>query len=176
MIYVQFLAGVVTWRVYWMLGAFMADVVTNQKALRRIWMQRAIPVVWRRKKKGQLLRIKLPYSVGNRSWLRNDRRIAPVWIRERQFWEVPKAWFDDFVNRALDRYGRLYVFQPYREQEKCSPSCQNAAGHECECSCMGANHGAGNDGSWFEVSDTFSTRFGDEQIACRLMVAKNLRE
>jgi hypothetical protein len=24
----------------------------------------------------------------------------------------------------------------------------------------GADHGMGNDGSWFEVSDTFSTRWG----------------
>jgi hypothetical protein len=31
---------------------------------------------------------------------------------------------------------------------------------------MGANHGVGNDGSWFEVSETFATRWNDREI-CR---------
>jgi len=37
----------------------------------------------------------------------------------------------------LAKYSKVYVIQPYREQEKCSPTCQNAIGHECQCSCMG---------------------------------------
>jgi hypothetical protein len=37
---------------------------------------------------------------------------------------------------------------------------------------MGAHHGTGNDGSWFEVSDTFSTRWGEHQLACRLLTAR----
>ena len=35
---------------------------------------------------------------------------------------------------------------------------------------MGANHGAGNDGSWFEVNETFATRWGKRDLSCRLMV------
>jgi hypothetical protein len=38
---------------------------------------------------------------------------------------------------------------------------------------MGANHGFGNDGSWFEVSETFATRWGEEELACRLMVKRD---
>ena len=34
------------------------------------------------------------------------------------------------------------------------------------------NHGIGNDGSWFEVSDTFSTRWGERELACRLLTAR----
>jgi hypothetical protein len=83
-----------------------------------------------------------------------------------------KAWFNDFVERSLVQYGNVYIIQPYREQEKCSPACQNAVGHECQCSCMGLYHGAGNDGSWFEVSGTFATRWGSQELACRLMTAK----
>jgi hypothetical protein len=36
---------------------------------------------------------------------------------------------------------------------------------------LGRYHGAGNDGSWFEISDTFATRWGDQDVACRLMTA-----
>ena len=76
------------------------------------------------------------------------------------------------IERSLAEYGKVYVIQPYREQEKCSPACQNATGHECQCSCMGLYHGAGNDGSWFEVSDTFAARWGEQELACRLMTAR----
>jgi hypothetical protein len=78
-----------------------------------------------------------------------------------------------FVDQSFRRYGKVYIIHLYREQEKCSPACQNAAGHECQCSCMGRHHGAGNDGTWFEVSDTFATRWGKKELACRLLTAKS---
>lgn len=137
--------------------------------LMRIWNQHEIPVILRRTGKGQLLRARLPYTKKNRAWLQDGRRISPAWIAEKRYWEIPKAWFNDFVERALRTFGQVYVIQPYREQEKCSPACFNAVGHECQCSCMGRNHGAGNDGSWFEISETFATRWGDQMLACRLM-------
>lgn len=143
-----------------------------EQSIQAIWKQDEIPVILRRTGKGELLRVRLPFDGNNRQWLQNARRTTPSWIASRKFWEIPKAWFDDFVNRALQKYGRLYVIQPYREQEICSPSCQNAKGHECQCSCMGVHHGAGSDRSWFEVSDAFSTRWGARELACRLMVAK----
>jgi len=37
---------------------------------------------------------------------------------------------------------------------------------------MGLYHGMRNDGSWFEVSDTFATRWGNLELACRLLTAK----
>jgi hypothetical protein len=41
---------------------------------------------------------------------------------------------------------------------------------------MGLHHGAGTDGSWFEVSDTFATRWGDQKLACRLMRTGDRRD
>ncbi len=140
--------------------------------LNYVWNQQQIPVVMRRTGKGQRLRARLPYAKKNREWLQNSRRTKPIWISSKKYWELPKAWFNDFVNRTLERYGKVYIIQPYREQEKCAPACLNATGHECECSCMGQYHGAGNDGSWFEVSDTFATRWGNQQLACRLLTMR----
>lgn len=148
----------------------MSSVPNNDDArLRDIWNQRSIPVILRRGGKGQRLRLRLPYGDSNRLWIQDGRRNSPTWIANNSYWEVPKAWFNDLVERALERYGKLYVIQPYREQEKCAPACWNAQGHECQCSCMGANHGAGNGEGWFVVSDAFATRWGSQQIACRLM-------
>ena len=137
-----------------------------------IWKQGSIPVILRRGGKGQKLRVRLPYSVDNRKWLRNGKATFPEWLTDKQCWEAPKAWFNDLVECSLQRYKKVYIIQPYREQEKCAPACMNALGHECQCSCMGANHGSGNDGSWFEVSETFATRSGEENYACRLMILK----
>lgn len=150
----------------------MLNLNADNDELKRVWNQKLIPVVLRRGGIGQRLRIRIPFSPDNGKWLRNGRRQHPIFVAEDRYWEVPKAWFNDFVSRALVKYKKLYIIQPYREQEKCAPACLNAAGHECQCSCMGANHGAGNDGSWFEVSDTFACRWHDQQLACRLMTAK----
>ena len=142
---------------------------SDAEKFRQVWNQTHTPIVLRSGGKGQSPRVRLPFSENNRAWLPNSRRRSPTWVARDGNWEIPKSWFNDFVQRALKRYGKLYVVQPYREQEKCAPACMNAGGHECQCSCMGANHGAGNDGSWFEVSETFATRWGDQQLACRLM-------
>lgn len=145
----------------------------SEENIRQVWNQKTIPIVLRRNRKGEKIRIRLPFDQSNREWLQNGRRVSPAWIHDGQYWETPKAWFNDFVNRALEKFGKLYVVQPYNEQEKCAPACMSATGHECECSCMGANHGAGNDGSWFEVSDVFATRWNGRRLACRLMIAKS---
>jgi len=150
----------------------MVTVSANPAELARIISQRSIPVGLRSSKKGEKLRVGLPFDALNRVWLQNGRRSKPKWDAKEKFWVLPKSWFNDFVVRSLERYGQVYIVQPYREQEVCAPACMNAAGHECQCSCMGANHGAGNDGSWFEVSETFAARWNDEELASRLLVSK----
>ena len=141
------------------------------KRLQSVWSQTTTPAFYR-KGKGYPLLIRLPFADDNRRWLQHDKRTSPVWNRMDKRWEVPKAWFNDLVARALNRYAALYVIQPYREQEKCAPACWNAQGHECQCSCMGANHGAGHLSGWLVVSDTFATRWGEEELACRLMTKR----
>jgi len=150
----------------------MADLDAAPSRLRAIWNQSRDPVILRRTEKGERPRIRLPFSEDNRAWLQDGRRTEPVWNPEEKFWEVPKKWFNGVVRAALDRYGRLYVIQPYREKEVCAPACWNAVGHECQCSCAGENHGGGRHGGWFEVSEAFATRWGERRLGCRLMVAK----
>lgn len=150
-----------------------AATKTDAAEMRKIWNQREVPVIIRRPDKEKRHRVRLPPSdKAGETWLRGDRRLYPQWIVSLRCWEIPKAWFNDFVNRSLERYGKVYVIQPYKEQEKCDRRCLEAKGHECQCSCMGANHGAGDDGSWFFVSDTFACRWTEGYFACRLMEKK----
>lgn len=146
--------------------------------LRLVWRQNLIPVIVR-KGQGYKLRVKLPHEGDDfeqrhhaRSFLQAARPNGrqPTWLDQYMGWEVSQDWFSDLVDLILKRFDSLYIIQPYREQEKCAPACMNAQGHECQCSCMGANHGGGGPGpGWFEVSETFATRWGDSHLACRLM-------
>lgn len=142
-----------------------------ERRLKSIWDQTEIPVILRRTANGAKIRLRLPYSKTNRQWLQNGHPPLMDWIPAGAFWEIPKAWFNDFVNRALVKYGKLYIIQPYRETEVCARACMEAKGHECQCSCMGANHGAGMGNKWFEVSETFAVRSTQRVLACRLLIA-----
>lgn len=115
--------------------------------LQKVWQQDKIPVVLRRTGKGERLRLRVPLELSPAfKWLEKLGKVYPRWSgTPTYYWEVPKSWFDNFVNAALKTFGQVYIIQPYREQEICSHSCRHAVGHECECSCMGANHGAGNE-------------------------------
>lgn len=142
---------------------------TNVHDLRAVWNQGRIPVLLRGGK-GHPLKARLPFAVDNRPWLASCGRRNPIWHKIKKYWELPASWFNELVERALKRFGKVYIIQPYRIQEKCAPACWNATGHECECSCMGQNHGAGTSGNrWFVVSETFATRWGDQELACRLL-------
>ena len=65
-----------------------------------IWNQKQIPVILRRAGKGEKLRARLPFAEDNRGWLQDSRRTKPVWASQGQYWELPKSWFNDFVERA----------------------------------------------------------------------------
>ena len=144
-------------------------MTSDDPRLREVWKQTTIPVVFRQAD-GKPMLVRLPDALIQRDWLRKGRRRLPKWDAKHQCWEVPKAWFDDVVKRAQARFGRAYIIQPFRRQQKCAPACWNAVGAECECSCMGERHGTGNpSGRWHVVSDTFAAYWGPREYSCRLI-------
>jgi len=138
--------------------------------LRQVWNQQQVPVIMRNSKSRP--RMRLPFADDNRHWIEHGRSTRAVWMRDKKQWEVPKSWFNDLVQRSLDRYGSLYIIQPFVEQEKCAPACMHAKGHVCQCSCMGANHGAGMTSDWLVISDNFAVRYERSMVACRLLRKK----
>jgi len=143
--------------------------MTNEK-LREIWKQTEIPVLYWRGGPHALM-VRLPYAEDNRSWLRKDsRKRKPVWDPKFKCWRLPKSRLNELVKDIVTRYSRVYMIQPYREQEKCAPACWDAEGFDCECSCMGANHGRGNpNGQWFVISETLAVSWHDRKYGCRLI-------
>jgi hypothetical protein len=107
-----------------------------------IWGQKRMPVVYRPDEKGNLM-LRLPYREGNRAFLQGEKRFKPVWNPEKKYWEVPKSWFTELVESVTAAFGSTYVIQPHHDHERCNASCQNAKRLECECPCLGKNHGMG---------------------------------
>ena len=142
--------------------------------LKRVWKQGEIPVILRRDGEGELLRLRIPLAFSPAyAWLKQIGRNHPKWSASPgYYWEIPKAWFDRFVNAALGTFGKVYIIQPYNQQEVCAYKCRHAKGHGCECSCMGANHGSEQDEGWFDVTEAFAVRSGDRELACRLVESR----
>lgn len=148
------------------------------QTITEVWNQRKVPVILRRNGQGERLRARVPtrrnadgYRVA-KSWIGACGKTKATWIYDEYYWEIPKSWFDTFVKRSLATFGAVYIIQPLNTREVCAPACRNATHFECECSCMGANHGMRNNDGWFDVHDAFSVRQGEKNLACRLVVRK----
>lgn len=143
--------------------------------LRQIWEQKLTPVIFRQKDPNRLL-VRLPYTSDNWLWLKEGHRYHPRWNSKNCRWELPMAWFKDVTRRAMQKFGAVYVIQPYRELQVCAPACMKAEGLECECSCMGANHGIGHPGGrWYVISETCAVSWGERQYSYRLMTPNGVK-
>lgn len=152
------------------------DMANIPREIRSHWANPNIPIIIRSGIRGEKLTVRLPYRSDNKVWLLNlasgFRKPDVKWAPAIKAWKLPLSWLNRFVDRGLERYGQLYLVQPYRELEKCAPACRNAVGHDCQCSCMGANHGIGDGSGWFDVSEAFSFRWGTASAAIKLMTQK----
>ena len=104
--------------------------------------------------------------------LPEKRGPRPKWNENLKGYEVPKTWLNELVDDLLDKEGKVYLIQPYREKKVCTTACRNAAGYKCECSCLGEFHGAGSfDKSWKQVTGAFAVQWVDVKYASRLLHA-----
>lgn len=137
--------------------------------LNSFWSRTRLPAVFQRQRPAKLL-VRLPYAANNKVWLRAGQRNKPSWDKMHGAWEVPQSWFERTIRLSFDRYQACYVIQLYREKEVCAASCWKAVGADCECSCMGAQHGSGQpSGRWYEVGETFAVIWGVQRYSVRLL-------
>lgn len=145
----------------------------NIEKINSIWNQKKIPVIYRNTANGTKILLRLPFFENSRTWLRDDRKTKPIWDKEKKYWEIPKAWFNDTIERCLRKFKYIYIIQPHSVFEKCAPACWNAQGHECQCSCLGANHGSQSSNGYFIVHEAFAFRRKGNELACRLLKYSN---
>jgi len=142
------------------------------------WNQSQIPVILRRRKiygQNTKIRIRLPKRGDHYKLLKGDNKSNhnPVFFEKGGFWEVPYGRLNYLVETLAKFYGKVILMQPVREKQVCARACMQAQGFECECSCLGENHGSENmDSSWYEVDDTYAVRHGPEIVSLKIISAK----
>jgi hypothetical protein len=119
------------------------------------------------------LRIRVPFNTSNRAWL-SIGRTDPEWDKAGKFWTAPRSWLNRMSKHIADSYGQIYLIQSVRDVEKCAPACWTASGVDCDCPCLGSNHGCDNDDSWFVVSESYACRWGERRYSCRLIALRSL--
>lgn len=93
----------------------------DDRQLTRIWNQQEIPVIVRRTGKRQLLRVRLAYADTNCAWFQDGLLVPPTLISGKRYREIPKAWFNDFVERALRTFRQVYVIKPIAGKRSAHP-------------------------------------------------------
>lgn len=120
----------------------------------RVITEPGVPVVWL-PKNGKVV-AKLPPRKGNRRWLHHTVGIRSPRLADDR-WHLPRNCLGRLVTAAIDRYGHIVVCRDMSRLSRCTRACLEARGIDCDCSCLGAYHGADSVG-WFE-------RVGDVMVA-----------
>lgn len=87
--------------------------------------------------------VTLPYRHGTRRWLRSvcGAGSRPEFDRVRKVWLVSRPHFGAVVAALVGEYGAVDVYADHTARSACGALCREAVGDECDCSCLGENHG-----------------------------------
>jgi hypothetical protein len=111
----------------------------------------------------------MPYSTTNRQWLKDTlgARIKLEWVKRpgESHWEIARNHLRAVVEALADRFGSVDVYLEYKLTERCDTRCRDARSDDCECSCLGANHGgAAYMREWRRVGETTLVASGDRKL------------
>jgi hypothetical protein len=86
-----------------------------------------------------------------KKWLRKGARIkSPELVDNR--WHVPRSAMFKVVKACVEEFGRVGLFRDAEDALECDLRCMDAEGDECDCGCLGQNHG-GLNRLWMTVRD-----------------------
>lgn len=140
---------------------------TDREKIERVWLQNKIPVI-QRPENGKL-KIKPSGDGYYHPWLFREGKHRPIQIKN--YYEVPVAWLSWLVKECLNQSRSVWIIQPYNDKQVCTASCRNAEGFECECQCLGENHGQGDvsGNGWYEINDALKIKWSGKYVAARLL-------
>lgn len=98
----------------------------------------------------------MPNARGNREWLRDvcGPGTRPDWDKPTRTWRVARPHFRKVISALVARHGVIAVCVDIVVTRACGSWCRDARGDECDCSCLGENHGSGTwTAGWVPVSD-----------------------
>ena len=101
--------------------------------------------------------MQMPYRPDNRTWIHEnlDVHVRPDWNKQARRWEIARPHFRSVVEALAERFGAVDVTIDSRSATKCDSRCRGAEGDDCECQCLGQNHGGAQyQRAWQEVGET----------------------
>lgn len=124
------------------------------------------------------VRLKIPYFEGTRFWLREvcGAGTRPDFDRDRKDWTVSRNHLRAVVEALVDRFGEVELIVDQGTNLKCGPSCQNAISDECQCQCLGVNHGGLVAEGWLRVSEEFLVDTAVSVVRIRYRVTADAME
>jgi hypothetical protein len=141
----------------------------NHDEITGVWRNGRVPVVYKPDGTEPLI-VRIPFRNDNRDWLLGRGR-SITWVAQFHAWALPRGRFNDIIERALQRYESCYVIQEFRPLQKCCAACWDAKNFDCECSCLGANHGSGA-ALEYVVDEVVAFEWSGRQLSCRLLTRK----
>lgn len=113
---------------------------------------------WIKRRVGQPLRFKLPYSSDNRSFIRHALPArARVKHEGRGIWACKSSYLVLIADAMADDLGLDAWTTIQVKTTTCHEQCWTARGDECECRCLGYNHGTGDPWSALDPDDPLAT-------------------
>jgi len=103
------------------------------------------------------IRVRMPYAVGNRAFIHRTlgSSVRPDWNKLEKQWEIARQHMRDVVEALAERFGVVEVTIDFRSTSRCDIRCRDAEGDDCDCQCLGENHGgAAYWRSWQQVGET----------------------
>jgi hypothetical protein len=103
------------------------------------------------------IRVRMPYAVGNRAFIHRTlgSLVRPDWNGAEKCWEISRQHMRATVEALADRFGVVEVAIDFRTNSRCDIRCRDAEGDDCDCQCMGENHGgAAYWRNWTQVGET----------------------
>jgi hypothetical protein len=106
-----------------------------------------------------------------RRWLQSSVRARSPRLGDDGSWELPRCCLTRLVTAAADRYGRAVAVRYMARLSRCSRACQQAAGADCDCSCLGQFHGQDSAAAWVELTgDVLVADLGERTRAVAVYV------
>lgn len=119
--------------------------------------------------------VRISHPEDNRAWLGSIRTRGRglLWQREERHCECHSAWLAALAEVVLAHHCRVWLMQQFDCRAGCNESCITGRGLDCECGCLGRNHGAGLVDGWaqrIEANDACALL--GVVYACRLLGPK----
>ncbi|MFE1321578.1 hypothetical protein [Kitasatospora phosalacinea] len=105
----------------------------------------------------------MPYAEDNRAFIHRTLGdlVRPERNQAEKCWEIARTHMRAMVEGLAERYGSVEVTIDFRTTSKCDTRCRDAGHDDCDCQCLGENHGgAAYWRGWIEVGETTLVEVG----------------